>query len=258
MSRDDPEVDRFCELIEHWVVLAAALFITGCATRNFSVLQLLKEPARFTGTINGGFAALELPKWFPIQDSIFEIAGGALYAKLRDLPLATRAEKIDPQKVRLRIDLGRTVLPGGANTFTLTYFPWFRFLSEPLNFDAVGRVADYVADCFRFLLARSGIASSVEGDSGGDTWHVRTAGGLDIEVVGLPALRSITVSHGSMRTSFDLDLKRIEIDRRMFPAAYEAGQELLKTPDRLINVDVSIDDNHLYLTAAEGGANVQA
>jgi len=254
VSQDDLDADRVCKLLEHWVVLAVAVFITGCARRNFSVLQLLREPIRLSGTIQGNVGVAEVPTWFPVQESVIEVGGGALYGKLRDLPLPARTDGANQQMVRLQIDFSRISLSPSPTSFILTYFPWFRFLSEPLNFDAVGRAADYVADCARFLLARNGTAAAVETD--GETRRVRAAGGLEIAITGTPALRSLALSHGPARTLFDLEAKRIEVARRMFPAAYAAGQELLNTPDRPLHVDMASDGERLTLTAVESDAHV--
>lgn len=254
MSQNDLDIGRTCTLLEHWIVLAVAVFITGCARRNFSVIQILKEPVRLAGTIQGGVGTADVPKWFPVQDSVLEVGRGVLYGKLRDMPLPSRTDGADPQTVRLQIDFSRMSLAPDLTSFTLSYSPWFRFLSEPLNFDAVGRVADYVADCIRFLLVRNGSAASVESD--GETRRVRASGGLDIEIKGDQVLRSLALSHGPSRTLFDLEAKRIEIARRMFPAAYAAGQELLSTSDRLLNVDMAIDPERLTLAALQGDAHV--
>ena len=254
MSERAVEADRFYEDIEHWVVLGVAVFTTCCFSGNFSILELLKAPVRGTGKVSGGTAVLEVPKWFPAQDAVLDAGGGAIYSKLRDLPVATRKEEAGPQTVRLHIDLSAAALPAGADAVSLTYFPWFRFVSEPINFDAVGRVADYIANCFRFLLVRQGISATVEGS--GETRQVRAAGGLDIEIVGTQALRSIALTHGPMRTMFDLAARTIEIDGRMFPAAFAAGQELLKTADRIAKADIAIDGSHLRLSVAGSGAHV--
>jgi hypothetical protein len=251
--QSEGDAERLCRSIEPWAVLATGVLITSCCTQNFSVLQLVRAPVRYAGTVAGGVATLDLPSWFPAQEAVLEVAGGALYAKLRELPLATRPQKTGAQAIRLEIDLGRTPLPPGPQAFSLTYFPWFRFLSEPLNFDAMGRVAAYVADCFRFLLVRNGIDASIEGE--GDHRHVRTPGGFEIAIAGMRALRSVALSHGPLRSLFDLEAKRIEIDRGMFPAAYEAGQKLSGTSDRLANLDLAIDGERLHLAAA-GGARV--
>lgn len=251
--QSEGETERLCRSVEPWAVLAAGVLITACCRQNFSLLQLLRAPVRYAGTASGGLAALDLPGWFPVQEAVLEVGDGALYAKLRELPLATRTQKTAAQTLRLEIDLGRAPLPTGPQAFSLTYFPWFRFLSEPLNFDAVDRVAAYVADCFRFLLARNGIAASVDGE--GDERHVRTPSGFDIAVAGMSALRSVSLSQGSLRSLFDLEARRIEIDRGMFPAAYDAGQKLSATSDRLANLDLAIDGDRLHL-APSGGAHV--
>ena len=254
VTQSERATDRLCKSIEPWVVLAIGVLTTACCRGNFSVLQLLKAPVRHGGTISGGIGAVELPSWFPIQEAVLEIAGGALYAKLRELPLKARTQPTGPQTVRLEIEFARAPLPAGANAFSLTYFPWFRFLSEPLNFDAMNRVAAYIADCFRFLLARNGISAAVSAD--GDERHVRTADGIDIAVTGMQSLRRVVLAIGPMHTLVDLDARRIEIDRRMFPAAYEAGHALSETSDRLINLDTAIDDTHFRLAAAAGAAHV--
>lgn len=254
VTQSEGETGRLCKSIEPWVVLAAGVLITSCCRQNFSVLQLLKAPVRYAGTISGGIGVADLPSWFPVQEAVLEIAGGALYAKLRELPLKARTQATGPQAVRLEIEFARAPLPAGASAFSLTYSPWFRFLSEPLNFDAMNRVAAYVADCFRFLLARNGIPAVLEGD--GDERHVRAAGGIDIALAGMQSLRRVALSIGPVHTVVDIESRRIEIDRRMFPAAYEAGRALSETSDRLINLDTAIDDTHFRLAAAASVTHV--
>ncbi|MGH6893472.1 MAG: hypothetical protein ACREEP_14570, partial [Dongiaceae bacterium] len=88
MSPVQTEADRIYELTEPWIVLAVGVFITACCTQNFSAIQLLKAPVRFEGKINNGVATIDLPNWFPAQEPIFEFNAGAIYSKLKDLPLA--------------------------------------------------------------------------------------------------------------------------------------------------------------------------
>ncbi|HEX6120968.1 MAG TPA: hypothetical protein VFZ03_16090 [Dongiaceae bacterium] len=256
MTYSERATDRLCKSLEPWVVLAAGVLITSCCRSNFSVIQLLKAPVQYGGAISGGIGVADMPSWFPVQEAVLEIAGGTLYAKLRELPLKARTQATGPQTMRLEIEFVRVPLPAGASMFSLTYSPWFRFLSEPLNFDIVGRVAPYIADCFRFLLARNGISAAVDGD--GDERHVRAADEIEIAVAGMQSLRSVALSMGSMRTLVDLESRRIEIDRRMFPAAYDAGRALSETSDRLINIDTTIDDTLFSLAVAGSAAHVQA
>ncbi|MGH6891760.1 MAG: hypothetical protein ACREEP_05840, partial [Dongiaceae bacterium] len=144
--------------------------------------------------------------------------------------------------------------PNETQAFALTYFPWFRFLSEPVAFDAVDRVAEYVACCFQFLLARNGFPAVIERD--GDRRHVLTEAGVAIEAVGMQALKSIVLSHDAKRTAIDIEAKQIQVDRSMFPSVYQAGREMLETPDRLLNVDVRKSETHLILTEAKGAEHV--
>lgn len=248
------EAETIYALAEPWAVLAAGTFITACATRNFTPLQLLRAPIRCPGRVEGGTVTIDVPLWFPLQDAVLEVAGGSVYSKLRDLPVNPRAQKISEQAQRVQIDLGRAPIPAGSHAATLTYSPWFRFLAEPVGFDAVGRVASYVAGCFRYLLISHGLAAEVL--QAEDACRVEAAGGLVIDIQGMAALKSIALAQGALETRFDLDAPRIQIDRRMFPAAYEAGAAALKTADRLINAEMTASEHHLVLTQAKGGAHV--
>jgi len=240
--------------LEPWIVLAAGTLITACYTRNFSSIQLLKSPIRYGGTISGGVAMIDLPSWFPVQEAVLDAAGGTIYAKVKELALPTNTQKVGDQAVRVQIDLRQVPLPAGDQAFSLTYFPWFRFLSEPIGFDVVGRVAEYVGGCFRFMFAQNGIPATIGGQ--GDHRAVNSDAGSIIDVIGMRSLSSITLSDGAKRSSIDLEAKEIDIDRAMFPAAYEAGQRMLGTPDRLVNVDARLTETHLHLSEAKGAANV--
>ncbi len=251
--------ERIYALAEPWTVLAIGNLVTAFATRNFTALQLLRAPIRCVGQIGGGMAAIDVPSWFPLHDAILEVEGGAVYSKLRDLPLNPKAQKLSDQAQRIQLDLIRAALPVGAQAVgaqavALTYFPWYRFLAEPVGFDAVGRVAAYIAGCFRYLLVRNGHAAAVIQD--GDGCRIAADDGLTIDIQGMQALKRLTLVQGALESSFDLDANRIQIDRRMFPAAYEAGAEMLKTPDRLANAEMTVSGDHLILMPGKGAAHV--
>lgn len=254
MNPDHGDAGALYSRLEPWVVLAAGMLITAGFTRNFSVLQLLREPIQHRGTIVDGVAVLDLPSWFPVPESVLDVAGGAIYARIKDLSLPTDTRKTRDQAVRLQIDLRRVPLPAGAHACSLTYFPWFRFLSEPVGFDAVDRVADYVAGCFRFMLVRAGLPAIVEGE--GDRRSVRCGTGLAVDVSGMRTLQSVVLSDGEARTSFDFPHRAIEIDRRMFPAAHEAGVQMLRTDDRLTNVAATMTDTRLRFAVTKEPAHV--
>jgi hypothetical protein len=234
------------ELSTPYVVLATGVLITACCTRNFAPIDLLKAPSFVTGTTDGRVAAALVPKWFPLDEAIFEAAGGAIYTKVKDFPLARNTQPSGDNATQAAFDVSSVALPAHVRTFTLCYFPWFRFLTEPINFDAVGKVALYIAGCFRFLLTREGFAASLT--THGDVCKVLTDTGVEIECHGMQSLRKLVVTHGEAQSSFDLDARQIRVDRRMFPDVFAAGHDMLKTEDRLINMDVTETEHHLILS----------
>lgn len=254
MSAGKNDIGDLCARLEPWIVLAAGTLISACYARNFSTIELLKTPIRVGGTTADGIAAIDLPRWFPIQEAVLDVADGAIHAKVKELALPVGSQKLNEQAMRVQIDLRRAPLPPGPRAFTLTYSPWFRFLAEPISYDIVGRTADYIAGVFRFLFVRHGIGAEVSGN--GDSRTVRSAAGLEIEVAGMASLRGIALTQGSRRTSLDLTEREINIDRAMFPAAYTAGAEMLKTSDRLANLDAALTDTHLRLSEMKGAGHV--
>lgn len=254
MGESRGKADTVYSLIEPWVVLAVGNFITACCTRNFTAIQLLRAPIRFSGRIESGIATIDVPNWFPLQDSVLDAADGAIYSKVKDLPLKPGGQKISDQALRIQLDLIRAALPPGATTASLTYFPWFRFLAEPVGYDAIGRVAAYVGRCLRYLLIRSDIAVSLEMQD--DICRLTAGSGMVIDVAGMQALRRLSLVAGDRETIFDIEANRIQIDRRMFPAAYEAGAAAIKAGDSLASIDMAATGEHLTLALKKDSSHV--
>jgi hypothetical protein len=233
------------EMVEPWAVLAVSVLITTSASRSFGVIDLLKAPIKAVGKIEGAVAVAALPQWFPAEEAYFEAQGGVIFSRVKDLALPNQRQKLPDGSYQLHFDVSRVGLPAAVSSFTLTYFPWFRFLSEPISFDAEGKVAHYIADAVRFLFTREGVDARVE--NSGDTCRVVTDAGFTVEVTGMASLRQLRIAIAGGESIFDIDARRIQIDRRMFPAAYQAGHEMLRTSDRLMNITVTDRDPHLTL-----------
>ena len=77
--------------------------------------------------------------------------------------------------------------------------------------------------------------------------------GIVIDIHGARAVQKIVVGSDAMQTTFDLAGRRIAIDRRMFPVACAAGDEMLQTADRLRHMTVEASETHLVLAATKGG-----
>ena len=241
-----------------WAVLATGVLITACARQHFPTIELLSTTVQYAGTIQqqaGARAAqMIVPNWFPIVDSIIETSGGEIYSRLRDVSLEVKTAADDKGNLYLTIDLSKAPLRPETNAFTLTYSPWFRFVTEPVGFNIRGRMAAYVGECFRFLLARSGVVATVVPKPDGCDLEIPL--GLRIEIRGMEKLTKISLHAGDAVSVFDLAGFSLEIDQRMFPAAFEAGCAFLKTEDRLLRMTAVQNGTRFTLTNAPGVTHV--
>lgn len=246
-----PSAADLCERLSHWAVLAAGVLIGSAASGNPVAIQLLRQPVVRQGTVTGTTASVTIPPWFPLEHAVFATEHGELYARVQDLYVPRRASP-SAGGLECVFDLREVGERLRSRTFTLTYFPWFRFLAEPVGFDAQDSVADYVAECIRFLVVREGVPAEVEPSH--DSALVRCGNGLAVEVEGMEALARITVRASGATSSLDFDPVGMAVDRRMFPGVFAMGREMLATPDRLARVDLAIEGDRLLLRLADGGA----
>jgi len=239
------DISSIYEAMAPWAVLATSVLTTCSGLNHFSTINLLAMPQQITGTIQQQgtqrLALVGVPTWFPLNDSVIETSGGELWCKIKSV--ITEAKTAPPQNKMVIYQFDLTTMPVKPETasFTLTYSPWFRFATEPVSFDICGRVAAYVAECIRFLFARSGIVASVIAVP--DGCDLTTPQGLRIEVRGIDALSSIRLVEGDRDSTFHLAERNIAVDRRMFPAIYAAADAMLKTDDRPLNMTVSVDND---------------
>ena len=234
--------------------MAVAVFITASRSKNFSIAELARAPVVAAGNIDGAIGQIVLPSWYPVQDALCRTGDDSIYCRMADLPLAREVKRIDQNNSRLLLDFRPVSHQPLSTTFSLTYFPWFRFLSEPINFDAVGRVAAYVGDCFSFLLKKCGFETTLSQTS--DTCTLRSTIGIEIQVTGMNALNQISITYGDNVTCFDFANKRIMVNEMMFASAYQAVDQILTTGDALTNVRIEKRDRHVMLQYMPEASNV--
>jgi hypothetical protein len=215
--------------MEPWAVLAVGAFISSCASRNFAAIDLLKAPVQFQGKILGKAAVVTTPKWFPIDESYFESQAGLIYSRVKDLALPRRTQAAGDE-MQYGFELSKVTLPPDVQSFTLTYFPWFRFLSEPISFDAVGQVAFYIANCFRFLLRSKGFSATLQAE--GDGCVITTDADIRLEISGMASLRHLRIVCDADASLFDLANRRIELPPTC--SGIRSGRWDAETPDRLL------------------------
>jgi hypothetical protein len=251
--RGSSDISGVYDALAPWAVLATSVLTTCCSMNQFFTIDVLAMPQHFSGTIKQHgvqrLALIGVPKWFPILEGVIATAGGELYCKVKEI---TADAKADPQNNLTAVQFDLTQMPLAPDTasFTLSYSPWFRFVTEPVGFDVAGRVALYVAECFRFLFARTGVAASLTPVP--DGCDLVTPMGLHIELRGMNALSQIRLVDGDADSTFDLPGRRIEIDRRMFPAIHQAASAMLETDDRLLNMTVRVDGDKAFFTYTPG------
>ena len=234
--------------------MAVAVFITASRSRNFSITELARAPVVVTGNIDGAIGQIVLPSWFPVQDALCRTGDDGIYCRMADLPVAREVKRIDQNNSRLLLDFRPVSRHPLSTTFSLTYFPWFRFLSEPINFDAVGKVAAYVGDCFSFLLKKCGFEATLSRTS--DTCTLRSAIGIEIQLTGMNALSQISIVSGDNVTCFDFAKKLVVVNEVMFASAYQAVDQILATGDTLANVSIEKRDRHVMLQYMPEAPNV--
>ncbi|WP_374377221.1 hypothetical protein [Dongia sp.] len=220
---------------EPWIVLAVGVFITCCRTGNFSPLDVARQPAVLKGQMNQGIAKIGAPSWFPVVDSILQTEDGGAYCRVGDLAAPRSIVPADANVQHVTLDL--RAMTAASCSFSLVYFPWFRFLAEPVNFDAAGRVASFIADCFLFLLKKQGFSAVLAQD--GDSCRI-AFGELGITLVGQMLLDQLMLKWGEAETMFDAAGRSIRIDARMFPSAYQAAAQIVSEGDQLDNAIVTI------------------
>jgi len=251
-----PDRNRLYEMAEPWAVLAVGTLITCCRQNNFSTIDFLRAPLIANSTIDDNVASVTLPKWFPLEDAIFETPDGSIYTRVRDLPFVFKRKPVSADNVEATLDLTGAPISPAVKSFVLNYFPWYRFLVEPVAFDALGRAADYVTKCLKFLAAREGFDVRVEESV--ESRVIDTGVGVRIEIAGGMYLNRLRILDGEMQSVFDVEARSIDVDSRMFPAIAAAVAEMLKTDDRLDNMTVTQVEGkvHFASAGAHGAARV--
>lgn len=252
MTACPPDMNDVLARCESWVVMATGVFITCCRTGNFSPVDLARQPVLAEGRIKQGIAETIVPKWFPLQDAIFQSGDGTLYCRVGDLPVKKNAQSLDANNIRATLDL--RPLPSTHDTFSLIYFPWFRFLAEPVNFDAVGKVAAYISDCLLFLMKKQGMSTTRT--LAGNSCHLVTTDGFEVTVTGQERLSRLSLIWQKAETIFDLERRSIQIDQRMFPAAYQAARQVVTEGDKLDNASIVVAAPLVTLNYSPEGGRV--
>ena len=136
-------------------------FITACYSRDFTLFNLLRKPVTFNLLRDKNFLFTKIPKRFPWNEFVIEI-GDNFVTKLKDIPLRKGVKEGDKEFDIFYIDvstLENEKVLGFQSEITkglLIYSPWYRFVSEPFNFDK-NDFGNHVSGAILYLFQSQGI-----------------------------------------------------------------------------------------------------
>lgn len=233
------------------MVMVTGVLITAYRVGNFSPINMLRGPMRYGGDVVDGRLQLAVPNGFPVMDSVIKTDNTRIEVVARHFPGGIKRQPTEQNSEIAIIDFRPLPIDQIPNEGSLEYYPLYRFLSEQHMFNAEGRVAEYAADCTRFMLQREGYTPFVFKE--GDVCRVATGDQTELLFRGMSSLQQIIIQEpenkGAGKTVIELDRYRLRVSRYMFPEIYEAGEKVVKSGDALAGLSISCTDNHVVFEA---------
>lgn len=151
--------------IEKLFFIILGTFITSAYSRDFTLLELLRKPLKFPINKNGNYFLAKIPKGLPWQETVI-IMGDEFATKTKDIPVPKGIQKADEKNDFFVFDAGefnRLLHRGKSNEILegyLTYYPLYRFVTEPFRFHSEEDVLGYIVNTIAYVFRREGFASS--------------------------------------------------------------------------------------------------
>ena len=138
-------------------------FITCCYRRDFTIFDLLRKPLEFKFERQGEFLVAKIPNGVPWEDSIIKL-DNEFVTKVKDIPVRKGIQKIDDRTSGFVIDVSSIekllVFEKGEiniNQGILSYYPLYKFVTEPANFDSENDVSKFALRCIQYYIKSIGI-----------------------------------------------------------------------------------------------------
>ena len=183
-------------------------FITSCYTKNWAWQDLLRQPLKFSGTMQQGkFLVFKVPSWLPHNDAILKIPSTGIEAKFKDLFLPSQIQKGDNSDHVLIVDV-ESLISAKQNAFEgqLVYWPLFRFVIEPMSYSDGIAPPEYVLRSFDYILRLSGVIGDLDFDRMALTTYSFT-----LLVGGSSTFDSITLMEPDGLSTWSLSDRRIRL-----------------------------------------------
>ena len=245
---------KFEREIEKLFFIILGTFITSSHSRDFTLLELVRKPLQFPISKNGNYFVAKIPKGLPWQETIV-ILGDVFATKTKDIPIRKGIQKADEANDLFVLDAGefnRLFYQDGFSDFSqgaLSYYPLYRFVTEPFAFKMNENVLAYVSNAIVYVLNREGFKCLV--DSKNPQMYEVVVKSKDniiekILVLGDKKLDKLELYGKGAFSSINFIEKKVSLARVHSPVCYEA---LFKTgDDNLSNISLKKTEERIDLS----------
>ena len=245
---------KFEREIEKLFFIILGTFITSSYSRDFTLLELVRKPLQFPISKNGNYFVAKIPKGLPWQETVV-ILGDAFATKTKDIPIRKGIQKADEANDLFVLDAGefnQLFYQDGFGDFTqgaLSYYPLYRFVTEPFAFKMNENVLAYVSNAIVYVLKREGFKCFVESKNPEKYEVTVTSKGNLIEqilVFGDKKLDKLELHGKGSISALNFIEKKVSLARAHSPVCFEA---LFKTgDDNLSNISLKKTEERIDLS----------
>ena len=237
-------------MFESYLFMIIGNFITSAFTKDFTALELLRKPILFPGQKQGNFFLFKIPKGFPHTDLVLCIGERNFVSKVKDAALKSGLQNHDEKNNLLVVDATPIFSDYGngenINIAKAVYFPWYRFVTEPVEFFKIEDVSTYVLKAIYYLTKVKGVDSQFV--ASGDFSEVKVQGVFDkgvssVRADGKNQLNAISLLSGEEKTfesTLHLKERKITLHKIHSKLLFNAIETINKKNESLGNIEVKV------------------
>ncbi len=207
-------------------------FITNCYRRDFTTFDLLRKPLEFKFERQGEFLVAKIPTGIPWEDSIIKL-DNEFVTKVKDIPVRKGIQKIDDRTSGFVIDVSSIekllVFEKGEiniNQGILSYYPLYKFVTEPANFDLENDVSKFALRCIQYYIKSIGFKTESLKKFDDVSWMMDfgSSGSSKKAVIteGKTSLERIVLKSGHEASDLDIVNRRIRINSKHEKVCFSA------------------------------------
>lgn len=237
-------------------------FITSAFTRDFTPMELLRKPVLFPGQRQDKFFLFKIPKGFPHTDLVICIGERLFVSKVKDAALKSGLQNHDEKNNLLVVDASPLFLEyddqQDISIAKAAYFPWYRFVTEPIEFFKIENVNTFVTKSIYYLTKVRGVESQYMETEEGPLIKMNGLYGCTnntLKVLGNNQLNSISLISGDGKffdSTLDLKERKITLNKNHSELFFTALETIVKKNNKLENIEINVDGDSLSLIYIKG------